>query len=259
MLSGDIFYLDYREFKVHFPAHRFVLLGFDEEQQQVYIADRVNEYPETCSMAALRSSRNPAGVISTHNQWGKFASGKIRHELPEACGIALRMTVERMQGLDLSQRELMATSAGTPAAGTPAAGTPAAGKEGVCATGLDGIRTLLQQMESWPTLENAASYAQYLDNAIIKFGTGGGFFRNHFAVFLQWSRAQRPDLVSADSVVLAQQAADQWNGLSPTLQALVVNSADSELWAQASSQLDDIFHTEYTLFGQLGDTVLRAS
>jgi hypothetical protein len=249
MLSGDIFYLDYREFKVHFPAHRFVLLGFDEEQQQVYIADRVNEYPETCSMAALRSSRNPQGVISTYNQWGKFASGKIRHELPEACGIALRITVERMQGLDFSQRDLMATSAGA----------PAAGNDGICAVGLDGIRTLIQQMESWPTLENAASYAQYLDNAIIKFGTGGGFFRNHFAVFLHWSRAQRPDLVSADSVVLAQQAADQWNGLSPTLQALVVNSADSELWAQASSQLDDIFHTEYTLFGQLGDTVLRAS
>ena len=26
MLSGDILYLDYREYKVHFPAHRFVLL-----------------------------------------------------------------------------------------------------------------------------------------------------------------------------------------------------------------------------------------
>jgi hypothetical protein len=114
----------------------------------------------------------------------------------------------------------------------------------------------MQHMESWPERENAASYAQYLDNAIVKFGTGGGFFRNHFAVFLHWARGQRPDLVSADSVVLAQQAADQWNALSPTLQALANDASDLPGWAQAREQLEDIFHTEYTLFGQLGDTVL---
>ena len=38
MLSGDIFYLDYRDYKVHFPAHRFVLLGFDDEREVAYIA-----------------------------------------------------------------------------------------------------------------------------------------------------------------------------------------------------------------------------
>ncbi len=35
MLSGDIFYLDYRKFKVHFPSHRFVLLGFDDRGREV--------------------------------------------------------------------------------------------------------------------------------------------------------------------------------------------------------------------------------
>ena len=38
MLSGDILYLDYREYKVHFPGHRFVLLGFDDETQKAFIA-----------------------------------------------------------------------------------------------------------------------------------------------------------------------------------------------------------------------------
>lgn len=241
MLSGDIFYLDYREFKVHFPAHRFILLGFDEEKQEVYIADRVNDFPETCSMAALSTSRNPAGVISTYNQWGKFSSGNVKNSLPDACGIALGITIERMQGMDRSQRDLMEA---------------ASGNGGTCASGLDGIRTLMQQMEHWPERENAASYAQYLDNAIVKFGTGGGFFRNHFAVFMQWARGQRPDLVSADSVVLAQQAADQWNALSPTMQALVNDASDLAGWSRAREQLEDIYHTEYTLFGQLGDTVL---
>lgn len=242
MLSGDIFYLDYREFKVHFPAHRFILLGFDEAKGEAYIADRVNTYPETCSIAALGASRNPPVAISTYNQWGKFSSGIVRHSLPQACGIALRLTVERMLGVDTSQRDLMARSAGD-------------GE--VCVAGLDGIRTLTQHMRDWPARNNAASHAQYVDNAIIKFGTGGGFFRNHFAVFMAWARTQRPELVSADSVLLAEQAAAQWNGLSPTMQALVANAADADLWAQAGEQLDDIYHTEYTLFGQLGDTVLR--
>jgi len=244
MLSGDILYLDYREYKVHFPAHRFILLGFDEEKEEVYIADRINDYPETCSMGALRESRNPKEAISTYNLWGKFSSGKVRHSLPEAAGIALRMAVERMQGMDTSQRDLMSM---------------ASGHGEICEVGLKGLQTFHQQMQAWPERDDAADHAQYVDNAIIKFGTGGGFFRNHFAVFTAWAREQRPDLVSADSVALAQQAADQWNGLSPTMQALVQNPADLDLWQQAGDQVEDIYQTEYTLFGQLGDTVLRAA
>jgi len=244
MLSGDIIYLDYREYKVHFPAHRFILLGFNEAKQEVYIADRINDYPETCSMGALRESRNPSDAISTYNLWGKFSSGKVQHELPDAAGLALRITVERMQGSDNSQRELMDLAAGGDAG---------------CETGLRGIKALRDHMESWPGRADAAAHAQYLDNAIVKFGTGGGFFRNHFAVFMGWARELRPDLVSADSLVLAEQAASQWNGLSPTMQILAESPSDSASWRLALEQLDDIYHTEYTLFGQLGDTVLRAT
>ena len=59
MLSGDILYLDYREYKVHFPSHRFVLLGFDDAIGKAFIADRIRPVPEACSYGALRTSRNP--------------------------------------------------------------------------------------------------------------------------------------------------------------------------------------------------------
>ena len=242
MLSGDILYLDYREFKVHFPAHRFILLGFDEEKEEVYIADRINDYPETCSMGALRNSRNPGDAISTYNQWGKFSSAAVRHSMPEACGIALRMTVERMLGVDTSQRDLMAA---------------AAGDAGVCEAGLTGLRTFHEQMQAWPQRADAAAHAQYVDNAIIKFGTGGGFFRDHYAVFMDWARQQRPDLVSVESVELATEAAAQWNGLSPTMQKLVANPADAESWALAGDQVEDIYLTESALFNGLADCVMR--
>jgi hypothetical protein len=245
MLSGDIYYLDYRQFKVHFPGHRFVLLGFDEEREEVYIGDRINEHAETCSAGALRLSRNPPDAISTYNAWGRFSSGAVRHSLPDACGIALRMTVERMQGMDSSQHQSMTAMR-------------ASGK-GVMEVGLKGIRTLAEQMQGWPQRADASAHAQYVDNAIIKYGTGGGFFRNHFAVFMAWARDQRPDLVTTSTVDLAQQAASGWNALSPTMQYLVEHPEDRDRWGLAGEQVEDIYELEYSLFGHLADTVLRAA
>jgi hypothetical protein len=242
MLSGDIYYLDYREFKVHFPAHRFILLGFDEEKGECYIADRVNEYPETCSLEALAKSRNPASPLTTHNLWGKFSSGEQRNPLPLACGIALRKTVERMQGWDKSQRSGMAAMTESPA---------------TVATGLDGLRTFMEHLDHWQDLPDASHHAQYVDNAIVKFGTGGGFFRNHFAIFMQWAKEQRPDLVTQTTVDLAEQAALEWNGLAPTMKLLASQPDDKALWQQARAQGESIFETEYTLFNFLGDTVLH--
>ncbi len=243
MLSGDILYLDYREFKVHFPAHRFVLLGFDEEKEEAYIADRVREETETCSLQGLRISRNPPDAISTCNKWGKFSSGAQRNSLQDACGLALYKMVSRMQGIDMSQLEQMSAMAG--------------GGDGIVAVGLGGLRTFAEQMKSWPQREDAAAHAQYVDNAIIKYGTGGGFFRNYFAVFMVWAQQQRPDLVTSATVDLAQQSADAWNALSPTMQALVEAPGDQQLWEQAHGQVLDIYETEYSLFGHLGDMVLR--
>jgi hypothetical protein len=244
MLSGDIYYLDYRKFKVHFPAHRFILLGFDEDKGECYIADRINDYAETCSLGALATSRNPDSPISTLNLWGKFNSGAQRNPLPLACGIALRKTVERMQGMDTSQHDAMAAMTRNP--------------ESV-ATGLKGMREFVEQLERWQTLPDAKDYAQYVYAAIITFGTGGGFFRNHFAVFLRWAKEQRPDLVSQTTVDLADQAAGEWNGLSANMQALVEAPGDTERWQQARDQAESIFETEYALFNILGDTVLRDS
>jgi hypothetical protein len=244
MLSGDIYYLDYREFKVHFPAHRFILLGFDEERGECYIADRINTYAETCSLAALAKSRNPGSALSTYNQWGKFSSGAKRNPLPLACGIALRMTVERMQGIDKSQSNGMAAMTSKP---------------GSVATGLKGMRAFIDQLQAWPDLADPTPHAQYVDNAIIKFGTGGGFFRDLFSEFMHWAKDQRPDLVTQTTVDLATQSAKEWNALSPIMQSLVANPADKTGWKNALEQAESIFETEYALFNFLGDTVLRDS
>tara|TARA_R110001592_G_scaffold38609_1_gene127235 strand:+ start:75915 stop:76967 length:1053 start_codon:yes stop_codon:yes gene_type:complete len=243
MLSGDIYHLDYRRFKIHFPAHRFVLLGFDEEREEVYVADRTDEEIQTCSMQALRLSRNPPDGLSTYNSWGKFHSGAVRHSLADACGIALRTTVLRMLGFDDSQLQAMAAVRGA--------------EGGLLATGLKGLHTFSEQLALWQHHEDAAAHAAYVENAIIKFGTGGGFFRDHFAQFMRWAQQHRPDLVGSTTVDLAALAAKSWNALSPTMQGLAADAGDRLLWERAREQVLDIYETEYSLFGHLADTVLR--
>ncbi|MEM0954291.1 MAG: BtrH N-terminal domain-containing protein [Pseudomonadota bacterium] len=236
MLSGDILYLDYREYKVHFPAHRFVLLGYDDSRQEVYIADRINPTPETCSMGALRRSRNPKDAISTFNLWGKFHSGRIAHSLPSACERALRITVDRMLGRDQSQSELMQ-------------GNLAEGAE--LATGLAGLVLLSRHMRHWPQQSRPDHCARDLDNAIEKFGTGGACFRQHFADFLGWAALQRPDLISASSAVSAANAAGHWRNLSGLLQPLKLEGAGRASWHAVFDQMEQIVDTEQTLFKAL--------
>ncbi len=243
MLSGDIFYLDYREYTVHFPAHRFVLLGFDEEKSEVYIADRINPYPETCSLGALSQSRNPPVGISTFNMWGKFHSGEVRRSFAEAAARALQITVARMQGHDTSQRELMAAAAGN----------------GCCETGLAGLNALCDAVETWPGLQDAAGRLMYLDNAIVKFGTGGGFFRNHFAVFLAWAREQDNALASADDVALAVRVAERWNTLSPELRKLAAAPESDADWQHVFTSLRAIHADETKLMEQLGTHLRKAA
>lgn len=243
MLSGDIFYLDYREFKVHFPAHRFVLLGFDDERQEVYVADRTDEETQTCSMEALRLSRNPPVGISTYNTWGKFHSPKINNSLADACEIALKTTVDRMLGRDTSQRDLMMAAQGD--------------TDGDLESGLAGMALLMKQLPRWAEQTDPRPYARYLDNAIVKFGTGGGFFRDHFAAFLRWASDQRQDLVDSEAVSLAEKTATAWNELSPIMRNLGESPQDSAMWTTAQKRLQEIYACEEALFTRLDRRLIR--
>lgn len=238
MLSGDIYYLDYRKFKVHFPSHRFVLLGFDDSSERVFVADRTDCETQTCSMAALKLSRNPPVGISTYNLWGKFSSGEVRRSLSEACELALAKTVRRMTGEDKSQLQALAAFPG--------------GNRNRLASGLQGIELLADMMKDWHALDDAADYADYIYNAIIKFGTGGGLFRNLFAEFIEWAHDLRSDLVDEQAVALSKQTARQWNALADDMLILREDPKAAELWGRASESVYAIHGTETVLFETLG-------
>jgi hypothetical protein len=238
ILSGDIFYLDYREYKVHFPAHRFVLIGFDDEKQVVYVTDRVDPEPQACSYGALRKSRNPRGFFSTHNLWGRFEGTAIRHSLEEACARAIDKAARRMLGR---------ADADGPVLPDPAMRVT---------QGLAALETFAKQLEDWPLREDCEGLASYNSQSLEKWGNGGGNFRNLYAAFLREVRELAPALVDAEAPVLASRASEQWTILSSHLWDLgKTRSADA--LAGCRRALDELRGLETQLFERLAAGVSR--
>jgi hypothetical protein len=229
MLTGDIFYLDYRDYKVHFPAHRFVLLGFDDEKRVVYIADRIREEPEVCSYGALFASRNPPQGMSTHNLWGRFRGGAVKHDLAAATRTALATCTRRMLGEEDTQ--LLAAGAGAS-----------------LTTGVAGIRRFAEELPGWGGLPEPAPLASYNAACIEKFGNGGGNFRRMYARFLEWAHARDAARVPAEAAALAWRAADGWTALAHQLWAA---AAGEDRWREAGARAAAIADIEQELFERL--------
>lgn len=234
MLSGDILYLDYREYKVHFPGHRFVLLGFDDESRKAYIADRIKPEPELCSYDALAKSRNPPEGLSTENLWGRFHDTKVGNDLEQAARIALERCARGMLG---EVREGMAFGASE--------------GDARVSIGVAAIRTLARDLPHWGELPDRAFAASYNARCIEKFGNGGGNFRRLYAGFLAWAHALSSELVPADAAERATRAADGWTALSQTLFEASEEQADPALFTRAAAQAAAIADLEESLFEDL--------
>lgn len=233
MLSGDILYLDYREFKYNFPGHRFVLLGFDDARQEVYLADRINDYPETCSYQALRKSRNPPKSLSTHNLWGRFSGGSYNENLNEVCVKALELCTQNMLNPTL----------------------PEDYDSSSVVTGIAGIRTLGHEIPAWRESEQPQWLASFSARCIEKFGNGGGFFRNLYAGFLVWAHEIEPTIVEADMPPAMREIAALWTELSDHLFSASESPQDSDIWSRASQVAFTIADREEHLLSRIRENL----
>lgn len=242
MLSGDILYLDYREYKVHFPGHRFVLLGFDDDKQQAFIADRIRSEPEVCSYGALATSRNPPEGLSTQNLWGRFHGTAVGRELNEAARGAIALCARSMldgAGSDTSVSETMGPT------------TSSAVK---VVAGISGVRAFADDIGGWREREDASWIASFNASCIEKFGNGGGNFRRLYAGFLDWARNLDARLVPPPAPGLALEAADGWTALSNALFAASREVSNSQHWDAAARHGVRVAEIEERLFGMLADS-----
>jgi hypothetical protein len=238
MLSGDIFYLDYREYKVHFPAHRFVLLGFDDAIEKAFIADRIRDVPEACSYGALFASRNPPEGLSTHNLWGRFDGTEVGRSIEDAARLAIRECAQRMLDGGSASQDGFGDFQGAKVA-----------------RGIAGIRLFAHSLPTWATRPDAAWVAGFNARCIEKFGNGGGNFRRLYAGFLEWARALDPKLVPADAPALATRAADEWTAISERLAEASAREGDARPWQEAAALAHALADLEQSLFERLADHV----
>lgn len=238
MLTGDIFYLDYREFKVHFPAHRFVLTGFDDAAGEAYIMDRIHPAVETCSLEALAKSRNPPRGISTFNLWGRFDgpfSAIDKDRLRTACKRALEVNAARMNG-SMENHSLLMTGLKM---------------QYDLETGIRALRSLPAEISSWRSREQAGRILAFNADCIEKFGTGGGLFRNLYTDFLKYVSETYPDLAGSGEVDLCRRAASLWTDLGGNFRMLSEDSGRNDLWNTATELAEAIGQTEERLFSSI--------
>lgn len=231
MLSGDIFYLDYRDYKVHFPGHRFVLLGFDDEAAQVFIGDRIRDEVEVCSLGAVRESRNPPEGLSTQNLWGRFHDTAVGNELRDAAEGAIRQCAQSMLG----QGEAPPADSGA-------------------MLGLEAAEAFAEALPGFHGREDAGWIASFNASCLEKFGNGGGNFRRLYAGFLDWARELDAQLVPADASQLATRAADGWTAASAALFKASEKDEQSH-WDEAAKQVERATEVERRLFQDLLDAV----
>lgn len=233
MLSGDVFYLDYSDAPVHFPAHRFVLVGYDDDRRIAFIADRRAPEPQECSYDGLAKSRNPASTLSTFNLWGKFEDTLIQRPIRDAYVTALKKTAGRMLGTDTSQATLIRMSAGSQSVEVT--------------TGLAALVAFGESLPTWPDRHDAKTIATYVSNTFEKYGTGGGNFRAMFGSFLEHAHILLPEVVSREQVELARSSAEKWTLLSEQLGQAAVDRR-SEWWSDAARTAAAIVELETRLF-----------
>jgi hypothetical protein len=212
------------------------LLGFDDDEETAWIADRLDREPQPCSYEGLRKSRNPRDFISTLNTWGKFYGTEVGRSLPEAFEHAIGKTVSRMRGESTGHTQMFELVAG--------------GKPFELATGLAGLERLRDMIPEWAVSEHAPQSARYAAECIEAFGTGGGNFRNLYAGFLRSAHARVPQLVGVSTHQIATHAAELWTRLSKAFSELA-KSPESFDVAATQALVDSIIGSESRLIDTL--------
>ena len=236
MLSGDAFYLDYANFNVHFPAHRFVLLGYDDEEEAAYIADRRDPEPKRCSYQALRLSRNPPDFISTYNLWGRFFASDVAASMEQAYAHALAANARRMLDEDPVTIEALRAASPDPSVRI--------------ATGLHGMNVFLDDLPRWRDRDDRSTVAGYAAACIEKYGTGGGNFRAMYAEFLRQGQVLVPELIPVGAPESAARSAALWTALAGHLAELAEGGAESSS-RRAVESLSRLIEEETRLFESL--------
>ena len=193
LISTDLAHLDYFGTTTHFPGHRVVLFGFDDEGGCAVLSDSEREEPQRVSLTSLATSRSSSiPPYPMENRWCIVAPGRQLRTLSEAVPLALGKNAGEMLS------------------------PPEGSLEGV-----SGIRRVAAEIARWPGMTLDWSFAARFGYQVIeKRGTGGGFFRRLYARYLGEAALHYPPVEAAGLAGKMIDLADGWTEIAAGLKGL---------------------------------------
>jgi hypothetical protein len=222
MVSTDTFYLPYHKTTSHFPGHRCVVVGYDDDAGDVLIADRKFDAYQRCSFDDLQRARNARYYSwSCNNQYVDLEGEmKLRRPLGEAARRALRRTA--------------------PAMLEPDAELPA---------GVPALRLLAREFSGWADLADWSWAARFGYQVVIKRGAAGSFFRSLYADFLREAAPLAPGLDEAAPARSMDAIAARWRDLAALLKEQSEREdCDPDLFAGAGRIAGELADAEECFF-----------
>jgi len=190
LISTDLVHLDYFETTTHFPGHRVVLFGFDDEAGYAVLSDSEREEPQRVSLPSLATARSSSvPPYPMGNRWCVVAPEGALRPLSEAVPLALGRNA----------REMLFPPPGS-------------------AAGVSGMRMVAEEIPRWPGMTADFAFAARFGYQVIeKRGTGGGFFRRLYARYLDESALHYPPLAGSGLAGRMESLAGGWTKIAETL------------------------------------------
>jgi len=194
-IFADIYYLDYmnvpKEPWNHFGAHMIVLVGYDEEKGEAYVADSSFNGLQAISLKSLAEARNSKyKPFPPKNTWFNISLSTKQQPLNQAVKKALLQTAKDM--LNPPSKKF----------------------------GIKGIKQLADDILNWPKLLDSKQLRLTLFMAYIHMeeaGTGGGNFRKLYSRFLK----EASELISDKCLIEAGQklndSPNMWSEIAHSL------------------------------------------
>jgi hypothetical protein len=223
MVSTDTFYLGYHHTTSHFPGHRCVVVGYDDDAETVWIADRKFDDYQQCSYQELARARNaPDYPMTCNNQYGEL-SGKM--ELRQPLAAAVRAALAR------NAKEMLEPTAEVPA-------------------GIPAMRALAAEFPEWSDIGDWSWAARFGYQVVIKRGAGGHFFRSLYADFLRESATLVPEIAAELPAGRMHEIAARWCDLAAVLKDQSErDECEPDLFARAGRIAADLADAEERFFG----------
>lgn len=222
MVSTDTFYLGYHQTTSHFPGHRCVVVGYDDDAQAVWIADRKFDDYQRCSFDELARARNaPDYPVPCNNQYGAL-TGKLA--LGRPLDEAIRLAVRRNARWMLEPEEEYPS-------------------------GIPAMRTLAREFADWKSSTDWSWAARFGYQVVVKRGAGGHFFRSLYADFLRESALHVPELAEVLPAARMDAIGERWCDLAALLKEQSErDDCDPRLFVAAGEIVGEIADAEESFF-----------